>query len=138
MRSMYGTFPEYHNSGDSLRFVRGKYIAETLDMYRKIISALENETLNRHSLTSHKRKTTRGAVYRSKNLYCEPQLGKRGLYGGGGVDDPDAEERERALLWLMAYADGAHSIADIVMQSGIRPRIVREAFASLKRHQLLE
>lgn len=136
MRSMYGTFPEYHTSGDNLRFVRGKYIAETLELYRRVLVLLDRDT---GLLTVKKklkvRRLTPGTAYRSGNPYGEPQLGKRGLYG---ASDPEAEEKERALLWLMAYADGAHSLSDITARSGTRPAIVAEAAKALLKHKLLK
>ncbi len=121
MRSMYGTYREYHTSGDDLTFVKGKYIEESIDLYQDIVFILEHDTL-----------------FQSENPFGEPQLGKRGLYGKGGKNDPDAEEKERALLWLMAYADGKHSLLDIASISGIHFRLVYEAAQSLFEHTLLK
>ena len=49
--------------------------------------------------------------------YCEPQLGRRGLYrttGGSGIPD-----RESAILWLLNQSDGNKSLLDIAEKSGI-------------------
>ena len=49
--------------------------------------------------------------------YCEPQLGRRGLYrttGGSGIPD-----RESAMLWLLNQCDGRNSLLDIAEKSGI-------------------
>lgn len=121
MRSVYGTFPQYHTSGDDLRFVRGKYVRESLECYLNVVQALEHEP-----------------TYLSLNPYGEPRLGKRGLYGISEPDDKDAEAKERALLWVAAYADGAHSLADIAAYSGIDPKIISSAAALLERHRLLK
>ena len=67
-RSTHGKFPEYHSSGDNLSFVTGAQIAESLEVYLKVIDVLEN---------NH--------TYINQNPHCEPQLGKRGLYGNVGA-----------------------------------------------------
>jgi aminopeptidase-like protein len=81
-RTPHGRFDEYHTSGDDLEFVRPEYLTDSLDKYLSVIEVLEGNK-----------------KYMNKNPKCEPQLGKRGLYGvfGGRVDQ---RNNEMALLWV--------------------------------------
>ncbi len=63
MRSRYGEFKEYHTSNDNLNFVSEAGMAGTLEAYLRIVQAFELNCLPLRT-----------------NPYCEPQLGKRGLY----------------------------------------------------------
>src|SRR5580693_2579159 len=60
MRSVWGSFPEYHTSADNLEFIRPEQLAGSLRVCAAILDVLEN---NRR--------------YCSQSPYCEPQLGKR-------------------------------------------------------------
>ncbi len=97
MRSVWGTFPEYHTSADNLEFIRPLKLADSLRVCAAILDVLEN---NR--------------CYRNELPYGEPQLGRRGLYGGeaGG-------EEIMARLWVLNLSDGHHTLLDIAEQSGI-------------------
>jgi aminopeptidase-like protein len=89
MRSMYGTYPEYHTSLDDLSFVTPQALGESLTMYRRMVDTLEaNETLE------------------STMPHCEPQLSSRGLYPttGGGLA---AETRVQDTNWLLNLCDGS-------------------------------
>ena len=44
---------------------------------------------------------------------CEPQLGRRGLYGALGGDRDGGGEEHGAALWILNLADGRHSLLDI-------------------------
>jgi len=79
-RSAHGTFPQYHTSADNLEFIRPQDLGKSLSMYLAVLNVLES---NR--------------AYLSQNQYCEPQLGKRGIYkaiGGHG----DSKRQEMAML----------------------------------------
>jgi aminopeptidase-like protein len=86
MRSKYGTYPEYHTSLDDLSFISAQGLATSVDMYRRILSALEaNQT--------------------PANVFpCEPQLGKRGLYPT--VSTKDTHAQVALMKNVIAYADG--------------------------------
>lgn len=119
MRSQPGTFPEYHTSADNLDFVKPESLADSLSTVLQIIATVEgNQTLL--NLKPH----------------CEPQLGKRGLYTSFGSS---AETRafELALLWVLNYSDGAHSLLDIARRSGIPFSKVRAAADALLKTDLL-
>lgn len=100
MRSVWGTFPEYHTSADNLEFVQPAQLAGTLRLCAAIVDVLEN---NR--------------CYRSKNPYCEPQLGRRGLYRSTGGETLANEISAR--LWVLNLSDGENSLLDIAERSGL-------------------
>ena len=119
MRSVWGTFPEYHTSADNLQFIHPQQLAESLRVCTAILDVLEN---NRR--------------YRNLNPCCEPQLGKRNLYratGGVGVD-----EEINARLWVLNLSDGEFSLLDIAERSGIPFSMISEAADLLCRSGLLE
>ena len=72
------------------------------------------------------------AVYRTTNPKCEPQLGKRGLYGTVGGD-----KDSMALLWVLNLSDGTQSLLDIAERSKLPFAIVRETAHKLQEHGLL-
>ncbi|HUO69167.1 MAG TPA: DUF4910 domain-containing protein [Solirubrobacteraceae bacterium] len=100
MRSMYGTYPEYHTSLDDLSFVTPDALEGSLAMYLAIIDALEaNETLEiaiRHG---------------------EPQLGKRGLYPTLG-SARETEQRVRDMMWLLNLCDGTSDLLAVAERAG--------------------
>ncbi len=119
MRSVWGTFPEYHTSADNLEFVHPEKLAESLRVCAGIVDVLEN---NR--------------TYRNLNPYCEPQLGKRDLYratGGSSIGD-----EVHARLWVLNFSDGQHSLLDIAERSGIAFPAILDAAALLREAGLLE
>jgi aminopeptidase-like protein len=118
MRSVWGTFPEYHTSADNLEFIHPAKLAESLRVCASVLDVLES---NRK--------------YRSLNPYCEPQLGKRGLYSptGGGV----LEEEVNGRLWVLNLSDGQHSLLDIAERSQIAFPMIRDAADLLCQNGLL-
>jgi aminopeptidase-like protein len=108
MRSVWGTFPEYHTSADNLEFVRPNALAQSLRLCTSIFDVLEN---------NHR--------YRNLNPYCEPQLGKRNLYRTTGGDGIGTEINAR--LWVLNLSDGEHSLLDIAERSGMPFSTIRKA-----------
>lgn len=76
-------------------------MADSLAAYYEVIALIEN---------NH--------VYQSNFPYCEPQLGKRGLYRKTG-GHANAEQRELALLWVLNQADGQHDLLEIAERADI-------------------
>ena len=119
MRSVWGTFPEYHTSADNLDFIRPEQLAESLRVCLSILDVLEN---NRS--------------YRNLNPYCEPQLGRRNLYnstGGGHTIGEDINAR----LWVLNLSDGEHSLLGIAERSGMSFPLIRDAAHLLRDNGLL-
>jgi aminopeptidase-like protein len=100
MRSMYGTYPEYHTSLDNRDLTTPAALRDSIDVYEQILRVLD---ANRS--------------YVSRVPMCEPQLGSRGLYDTFGVRDRSAAKN--ALLWLLNYADGEHDLLKVAAMSGI-------------------
>ena len=118
-RSPHGTFPEYHTSADNLSFVHPEKLAESFDACLQILDLLE-----------------RNGTFLNLNPKCEPQLGKRGLYGmiGGTAD---AGTRELAMLWVLNLSDGSHSLLDIAERSKLSFELIRAAAENLQEQGLL-
>jgi len=118
-RTPHGGYPEYHTSADNLDLVRPENLADSLSIYLDVINILESNS-----------------TYVSLCQKCEPQLGKRGLYGALG-GHPDAGKVELALLWVLNMSDGKNSLLDIGERSGLTFRCLREAADLLVENGLL-
>lgn len=118
MRSVWGTFPEYHTSADNLDFIQPASLAGSLHACVAIVDVLEE---NRR--------------YVNQNPYCEPQLGRRNLYGAAGGETSRSEIDAR--LWVLNFSDGGHSLLDIAERSGIPFSAICEAAQCLSQAGLL-
>ncbi len=118
MRSVWGSFPEYHTSADNLDFIQPTKLGASLRVCAAIVDVLEN---NRR--------------YRNESPYCEPQLGRRNLYRSTGGDAMEMEISAR--LWVLNLCDGEHSLLDIAERSGIPFPVIREAARLLSENGLL-
>ena len=120
MRTPHNCYPEYHTSADNLDLVQTQYLA---DSFSKCLSVL-------HILENNKK-------YLNQNPKCEPQLGKRGLYGAIG-GQTDTKMREMAMLWVLNLSDGNHSLLDIADRSGMSFDSINQAADALRKHDLLQ
>jgi aminopeptidase-like protein len=68
---------------------------------------------------------------------CEPRLGKRGLYRTMG-GQAHATSNEMAMLWVLNFSDGQHSLLDIAEKSGLPFPALRQAADALREHHLLK
>jgi len=118
MRSVWGSFPEYHTSADNLDFIRPEKLAESLRVCAAILDVLES---NRR--------------YCNQIPYCEPQLGRRNLYPSTGGETAGVEISAR--LWVLNLSDGEHSLLDIAERSGIPFCAINDAAELLCQHGLL-
>jgi len=118
MRSVWGSFPEYHTSADNLEFIHPLQLAESLRMCAAILDVLE-----------HNRS------YRNLNPYCEPQLGRRNLYRSTGGESIGSEINAR--LWVLNLSDGEHSLLDIAERSSLPFAAIRDAAELLFQSDLL-
>jgi aminopeptidase-like protein len=64
-------------------------------------------------------------------------LGKRGLYYEVGAQK-NRDLSIDALLWLLNYCDGTHSLLDIATKSGIKLSIMRDGVHLLLKNGLLK
>jgi aminopeptidase-like protein len=118
MRSVWGTFPEYHTSADNLDFIQPLSLARSLEVCASAVDVLEQNF-----------------CYMNLNPYCEPQLGKRGLYA---TRSGDGDRREiDARLWVLNFSDGTHSLLDIAHRSQIPFPLILEAAHALTQAGLL-
>lgn len=118
MRSVWGTFPEYHTSADNLDFIHAKSLARSLRLCTSICDVLES---NR--------------VYVNQNPFCEPQLGKRGLYRSTGGESIGLDMNAR--LWVLNLSDGKHALLDIAERSGLPFHAICDAAELLRESGLL-
>ena len=102
MRSVHGTFPEYHTSADNLDFVRPEALRQSYAVGAALFDVLENNRL-------YKRVDGRG----------EPQLGRRGLYRAIAGQREAGGATQMDLLWLLNLADGHHSLLDMAIRADI-------------------
>jgi aminopeptidase-like protein len=94
-RSIFHQYKEYHTSLDNKDFINFDAMVETIGVFGKFAKAFE---LNR--------------IYINTEPYCEPQLGKRGLYPEfGGMKDHEKELVR--TMYLLNYADGKHDLLSI-------------------------
>jgi aminopeptidase-like protein len=118
MRSVWGSFPEYHTSADNLDFVQPQQLAGSLRVCAAIVDVLENN-----------------GRYQNLSPFCEPQLGRRGLYRSMGGDGIEAELNAR--LWVLNLSDGNHSLLDIAERSKLPFELVADAAELLCKAALL-
>jgi len=119
-RSPWGRFPEYHSSADDLTFIKPTALADSLRLILEVFEVLEGE-----------------ATYVSLNPKCEPQLGKRGLYDMVGGKQ-SVQDLRMALLWVLNYSDGEHTLLEIAHRSRLPFPAIRAASDKLVEAGLLE
>ena len=118
-RSKFGEIPEYHTSADNLDFIAPEHLARSYHLIAETIDVVENDM-----------------VYCNTMPKCEPQLGRRGLYGAVG-GDKDAVAANMAMLWVLNLADGMHSLLDIAERANMPFAAIRRAAVLLHRNGLL-
>jgi aminopeptidase-like protein len=120
MRTPHGEFSEYHTSADDLTMIQPESLGDSFKHCMAILNVLEAN-----------------ATYLNQNPKCEPQLGRRGLYGaiGGGQQ---GKQQELALLWVLNQSDGTKTLLDIAERSDVDFEIIRWAAENLLDHGLLK
>jgi len=119
-RTPHSQYPEYHTSADNLEFVKGRYLVESLKHCQAVVRILDQDK-----------------TYLNQNPCCEPQLGKRGLYRAVGGQAGE-KSIEMALLWVLNFSDGHHSLLDIAERSHVPFELISQAAESLTEVGLLK
>ncbi len=96
-RSKFGDFKEYHTSLDNLNLVTEKGLKDSFYVMKNIIDAFEI------------------GLYPVATNFCEPQLGKRGLYPNLSKIDPKksqdiSDDTLSVRMNILAYADGQNDV----------------------------
>jgi len=99
-RSMYQQYKEYHTSLDNKDFISFTAMEQTINTYFEFVRAIE---LNDY--------------YKTTIPYCEPQLGKRGLYPDSVLANADRQYIHR-LMHLLSFSDGDHDLIEIAELRG--------------------
>lgn len=120
MRTRYGKFDEYHTSADDKSFISFRAIEDSVNLCAAVIDAVD-----------------KNAVYKNLMPYCEPQLGKRGLYPTLG-SKTDTSQYVNAMMWVLNQSDGMKDLLEISNRSGIRFSEIIDAAESLKKSGLTE
>jgi aminopeptidase-like protein len=118
-RTPHGKFPQYHTSADNLEFISVEHLADSYEKYLQIIDVIDGNK-----------------YYQNTHPYGEPQLGKRGLYAAFG-GRKDSSVREMAMLWILNFSDGQHSLLDIAEKSGLAFSLIKECADVLINNELL-
>ena len=117
-RTPNGRYAEYHTSADDLGFIHAGALEDSLAKALAIVEVVEHD-----------------AAFVNLSPKGEPQLGRRGLYGNTGGTAPPGFEM--ALLWVLNFSDGHHTLLDIADRGGVPFALVRRAAEALSEHGLL-
>lgn len=120
MRTMYGKYDEYHTSMDNKKVISFEALEETIEKYEQLLFILENN------------RTLKGIVQ-----FCEPQLGKRGLYPDIG-SQKERQDDINSMMWILNYSDGNNDILDIAEVSKISPLKLIKVVEKLRAKGLIE
>jgi len=101
MRSMYWEYPEYHTSADNKDFISFEGMEQSVRKFLEIIDVIENNEYFVNTMP-----------------YCEPQLGKRGLYPTLG-SDKETHKVVNTMMWILNLSDGKNDLIDISKRSDI-------------------
>ncbi len=119
MRTKYGKYPEYHTSLDDLdNVVTPTGLDGGYWSIRRAIEAIE------------KNKKYRVTVF------CEPQMGRRGLYPT--LSTKKSSEQVRLIMDLISFCDGQHSLLEVAEILNIPIWELYELIDKLVEHNLLE
>jgi len=120
MRTRYGKYKEYHTSADNKEFISFRALEDTVYKYLEILDVIE-----------------KNITYINKQPYCEPQLGKRGLYPTLG-SQKDTAEFVNAVMWILNLSDGTNDIIEISNRSGMSFKTLFKAAEELLDKGLIE
>jgi len=119
MRTRYSKYTEYHTSGDNKDYISFESMEKSILKYLEIINLLENNF-----------------YYKNTIPYCEPQLGKRGLYPTLG-SQKDTIATVNAMMWILNLADGTNDVIDIIEKSNINYKDILFSINELQKKGIL-
>jgi len=117
-RSKFGMYDEYHSSKDDFDVVTEKGLAGSFKVMKSIIESLEF------------------GMYPQINVFCEPQLGKRGLYPNTSKLYKDKHPAELRMN-IIAYCDGKTSIFEISNKLATNLDVILEELLLLAKENLI-
>jgi aminopeptidase-like protein len=113
-------FEEYHSSYDTLDRIDASAIEETVDFLESACAILE-----------------KNRSYINQMPFCEPQLGRYGLYPMTGTTT-EREVRHLSILWVLSFSDGDNDLLSIAERSGYRFDDICDAACELEAVGLLK
>jgi aminopeptidase-like protein len=119
MRTPYQQYKEYHTSLDNKNFISFNSMSETIELYFSFVKALE---LN--------------DVYKNSNSFCEPHLGKRGLYPSS--INPDINRKIiHNRMHLLSYSDGKNDLIKVAELNNVSIFDLEQDVKDLTKSELL-
>ncbi|HEB9308786.1 TPA: DUF4910 domain-containing protein [Campylobacter coli] len=115
-RTRFGDYKEYHTSKDDLTFISAKGLKGALKAMQEVIMNLEINEI--YQITT----------------FCEPNLGKRGLYhtlNQGITKKPISTD-------FLAYCDGKNDVLDIASKLNIQAYELKELVDKIKIYGLIK
>ncbi len=116
-RSKFGEYPEYHTSLDNLDIISKNGLGQSYDWILRLYRLIENN--NKYCVTH----------------FCEPNLGKRGLYDT--LSSKGLSAMSRHIRNVLAYCDGNHDVIDISYRVKLSPDKTMQFLEILKQHNLI-
>ncbi len=142
-------YPQYHTSADDLSLISPSALAESLSMCFDIATEFTQAAMNVSNWRTSScasSEIARDLKDLSKNAAsqrpfeldqrflnthpeCEPPLGVYGLYRGYGQSNNFVDQQlfQQAVLWVLNYSDGLHSLADIQQISHLDIDVVQRS-----------
>ena len=117
-RSKFGEYKEYHTSLDNLDLVKEKYLNESLEIFKNIISCFEM------------------GIYPMPTFKCEPMMSKRNLYPSISKAENYSQNIKDRMNFI-AYCDG-RNIFEISLKTGIKLEKLIEEYKILNEAKVLK
>ena len=118
-KSKFGTYPEYHSDKDDFNLVTSKGLAESYQIIKTIIDCFEL------------------GIYPKVQVFCEPQLGKRGLYPLTS-QLYKGQHPAKLRMDIISQCDGVTTVFDISNRLSINLSKVLEEIKVLSQNNLVK
>ena len=116
-RTKYGEFKEYHTSADDFKVLTKNGLHKSYIIMVKIIDKISNLLLP------------------VCKVFCEPQLGKRGLHPLLGTKDKKTQVKK--FINFLQYSNGANEISDIAKLIKVDINECSQIYKTLKKKKLV-